>query len=866
MKKIFSVLMAAFFATALVTVAAWGGTTYTWTGATDNLWTTTTNWNPTRTTPANTDIIQFSAITVIVTAVPTQTIGQLSVSSSSTVTLQAGALSTVLTIGIGSGGSSTDLFVESGSALNISGSNTMKILVATTSKGSISGNMTFSGAIHNLDATDASGITFNNGATFTYNPGTTSGNAFTNAGTGNAIIFASGSSYIYQSGANPFGLTAPSSKVTFQLGSLYSHQATVNGTPSFSNRTYADVEIKSTFAPWTVTGGSPVSINNLTITSGTLNFNMIGTAGHSIKGNISVLSGQTLNFAPASVGTVNLNGLAPQSISGSGTITTNASSTININNSNGISLGTNLLIGGTLAMTQGNIALGGNTITLGLSGTTITTTGTTAASSPSITSVASTAGVVVGMNISGTGIPAGVTVLAFTANTITLSANATASGTVTLTINSMTTITTTGNTTSGSTSIASVGSTAGVVLGMGISGAGIPVGTTVTAFTANTITLSANATATGTGVTLIINSLGNTLTYTAGFLTGSGTFARWFATAAISGNAGLFPMGVGSNNRSLAIGGSPSTGGTISVSYNDASTVSAITFTELAQNYVNRYDANWVVTPSGSYEDPAMTLTIHGDGIPGITSVTDLDLSFASVIASGVWAAPSGSTSAPVLTRNGLTQGTIVTNPFYIASKNTSPLPVELASFTALAGKNSVELAWNTATEVNNYGFEVERAIHSGLNGLRDWQKIGFVSGNGNSNAPHNYSFTDNSAMFGTYSYRLKQIDRNGNFEYSKEVEAAVTLTPNTMVLGQNYPNPFNPETSIEFAVPATGYTTLKVYNTLGKEIVTLVNGNIEAGVLNQVTFKGSNFPSGLYFYTLRSGSFVDTKKMLMVK
>ena len=194
------------------------------------------------------------------------------------------------------------------------------------------------------------------------------------------------------------------------------------------------------------------------------------------------------------------------------------------------------------------------------------------------------------------------------------------------------------------------------------------------------------------------------------------------------------------------------------------------------------------------------------------------------------------------------------------------PLPVELTSFTALAGKNSVELAWNTATEVNDYGFDIERAIHSGLNGLRDWAKVGFVSGNGTSNAPHSYSFADNSVMFGTYSYRLKQIDRNGNFEYSKEVEAAVTMTPNTILLGQNYPNPFNPETNIEFAVPISGYTTLKVYNTLGEEITTLVNGNIEAGVLHQVTFKGSNFPSGMYFYTLRSGNFVETKKMLMVK
>jgi len=531
-------------------------------------------------------------------------------------------------------------------------------------------------------------------------------------------------------GSNPFGLTQPSSKVVFASGSLFSHQQ--SGTPSFSGRTYADLEIKIAATSLTVTGGSAVSINNLTITAGTLNFNMTATPGHSIKGNISVASGQTLNFAPASAGTVNLNGSSLQSISGAGTISTTANSTIAINNSNGVSLGKNISILGTLAMMQGNIALGGNTLTLG-------------------------------------------------------------------------------------SSIGSPG----------------------------------------------------TLAYTAGYMTGTGTFTRWIAsTALIVAPAGTFPMGVGSNNRSVTIGGTPSTGGTISVSYNDASTVSQPFgggFTENSQLFVNRYDANWVIAQSG-LTFTAITLAINGNGIPGITNVADLNISLATGPALDVYAAPSGATTAtPVVNRAGLTQADLP-GTYYFASTSTSPLPVELTSFTALAGKNSVELAWNTATEVNNYGFEVERAIHSGLNGLRDWQKIGFVSGNGNSNAPHNYSFTDNAAMFGTYSYRLKQIDRNGNFEYSKEVEAAVTLTPNTMVLGQNYPNPFNPETSIEFAVPATGYTTLKVYNTLGKEIATLVNGNIEAGVLNQVTFKGSNFPSGLYFYTLRSGSFVDTKKMLMVK
>jgi hypothetical protein len=403
---------------------------------------------------------------------------------------------------------------------------------------------------------------------------------------------------------------------------------------------------------------------------------------------------------------------------------------------------------------------------------------------------------------------------------------------------------------------------------MSITGSGIPANTVVSGFTANSITLSANATATATGVALTINStVAGALTYTGGFVTGSGTFTRWIPTAAISGTQGLFPMGVGSNNRSLAIGGSPSTGGPVSVSYNDAITVSSITFSENAQNFVNRYDANWVVTPSGGYTDPAMTLTIHGDGIPGITSVADLDVSALTTIATGAWAAPSGTPSAPVLTRNGLTQGTIVVNPFYFASTNASPLPVEITSFTSLAGSKSVELCWNTAAEVNNYGFDVERrSMNNQQSTINSWAKLGFVSGNGTTNAVHNYSFTDNSTSVGKYSYRLKQIDRDGKFQYSATVEATVGLTPNTMVLGQNYPNPFNPETNIEFAVPATGHATLKVYNMLGEQIATLVNGNIEAGVLNHVSFKGSSFPSGMYFYTLRSANFVDTKKMLMVK
>ena len=94
------------------------------------------------------------------------------------------------------------------------------------------------------------------------------------------------------------------------------------------------------------------------------------------------------------------------------------------------------------------------------------------------------------------------------------------------------------------------------------------------------------------------------------------------------------------------------------------------------------------------------------------------------------------------------------------------PLPVELTSFTAAAGSNAVELRWTTATEAENYGFEVEReSVNSEQLTVNRWEKVGFVQGHGTSSSPHNYSFADAFAVTGSYSYRLKQIDRNGSFE-----------------------------------------------------------------------------------------------------
>lgn len=197
------------------------------------------------------------------------------------------------------------------------------------------------------------------------------------------------------------------------------------------------------------------------------------------------------------------------------------------------------------------------------------------------------------------------------------------------------------------------------------------------------------------------------------------------------------------------------------------------------------------------------------------------------------------------------------------ADENTSsPLPVELTSFTAVTKGNKVELLWNTATELNNHGFEVERSTrNSGA-----WENLGFVSGAGNSNAPKSYSFIDASAQ-GAVQYRLKQIDNDGRFTYSNIVEVTVVaaLTQN-YELAQNFPNPFNPTTTIRFAVKNSEHASVKVYDVTGREVTTLFNDVAQPGQQYNVQFNAAGLSSGIYFYVLQTSSFREVKKMQLLK
>jgi len=194
---------------------------------------------------------------------------------------------------------------------------------------------------------------------------------------------------------------------------------------------------------------------------------------------------------------------------------------------------------------------------------------------------------------------------------------------------------------------------------------------------------------------------------------------------------------------------------------------------------------------------------------------------------------------------------------------------VELVLFTARISGTKVILNWLTATEVNNYGFEVERKVSSKSasgGAIGNWEKIGFVEGNGNSNSPKNYSFIDRGINYGNFAYRLKQIDNDGTYEYSEPIEVYVGDIPGGFVLEQNYPNPFNPSTKIKFAVDESTNATLKIYDILGNEIIILFNEVTEAGKVYELEFNASGLPSGIYIYGLMTETKSEIRKMILLK
>jgi hypothetical protein len=237
---------------------------------------------------------------------------------------------------------------------------------------------------------------------------------------------------------------------------------------------------------------------------------------------------------------------------------------------------------------------------------------------------------------------------------------------------------------------------------------------------------------------------------------------------------------------------------------------------------------------------------------------------------SGAWLDPADSSSFWIMTEFVQARdiwGTKVGGISYV-----NQVPVELVSFDYTAGNENVMLRWKTATETNNRGFEIERKrLTPALK--EDWKLIGFIEGSGTTTEEKSYSFNDKDISHGKYFYRLKQIDFDGSFSCSKVLNVNVSDHPE-FSLEQNYPNPFNPATIIKYSVPSTEtsvgtsfmkFVELKVYDILGNEVATLVNGQKPPGEY-EIKFDGSNLPSGIYIYRLTAGNHTAAKKLIILK
>ncbi len=743
----------------------WTQTTYTWNQTGTASWDIDANWTPTRTTPATNDILQFNnGATTTTTNIPTQTIGQLLVNGSTTVNLQGVAIGTILTVG---GGTGTDLTIASGSALNINVAiNTTTITLATGATGSIDGNMTFSSAAHKFTAVDASAVTFNSGGTFTAGTGFTS-NPF-GTGTANSVVFSSGSTYFQIAGANPFGLNAPASVVVFQSGSLF--KVTGSGqSPAFNGRTYANIEFAGS-GNSTMTGSTAVSMDNLTITSGTVTIGMTGTPGHSIKGNIAV-NGGSLSFNAFTSGTMNLNSSSNQTVTGSMSATTNQ--TINVASGTTIDFGTTGVFtgAGTFNLSSGVSLKTANSAGINSSGPTGSVQTTTRIFSS-------------GANYEFQGAATGIFTTTPDANTVN-----------NLTINA--------------------GS--GVALGQDLSVAG-------------TLTLTAGRFNIGS-----FNLISNTISGTATWGEHAAKYIIAEGSGKLSRNNGtnvLFPIGTSADYIPCRINGGS---GTFSV--NLSAPTSGLDATKILLK-------QWNLTGGGGSPDMSFQwlASVEGSNFP-TTGDIKLFKNNGSWAVVGTVAVPTGSPRTATFT------GIACCSGFTVGAENA--LPVELVIFKGILANKKVNLTWQTASELNNSHFSIEKSTNG-----TSFREIGTVQGKGTSYELNDYSFTDESPARGLNYYRLKQLDFDGNFEYSKVVSVNFVGGKGQVQL---FPTVASHEIQVRFPAPREEAGTIQFFDQSGK-LVKLVSFDAE---LSDLPISVEEFQRGVYFVKVQNGQLFETLRFV---
>ncbi|MFV1979641.1 MAG: T9SS type A sorting domain-containing protein [Rhodothermia bacterium] len=211
-------------------------------------------------------------------------------------------------------------------------------------------------------------------------------------------------------------------------------------------------------------------------------------------------------------------------------------------------------------------------------------------------------------------------------------------------------------------------------------------------------------------------------------------------------------------------------------------------------------------------------------------------------------------------TTNELTITGFQTLSEFVPAGETSALPVELASLSATVDGLDVNLAWTTASETDNAGFELQHARMT-----KEWDVITFVEGRGTTTDPQQYSYVVTDLDTGRHVFRLKQLDFDGSFEYSDELEAIVEI-PGKFVLESAYPNPFNPTATIRFGIATEEQVRVALYDMLGRQVSILFEGMPDANEMHEIRIDGTALPSGTYMVRLEAASFSATREVVLAK
>jgi hypothetical protein len=386
----------------------------------------------------------------------------------------------------------------------------------------------------------------------------------------------------------------------------------------------------------------------------------------------------------------------------------------------------------------------------------------------------------------------------------------------------------------------------------------------------NNLTLNRTSSGTATlGSNLTVNG---TLTVTAGDLVTNSNTVTLGGSASLSETVGNIVLGNIATTRTLSQSVNDTFGG-IGAEINatgaapGSTTVLRVTGSAMSGNSYVSIKRYYDITPATNANLLA-TLVLHYDNrtseLNGLTE-DSLEI-FKSTDGGSSWILGTGTLdkNAKTITLTGVSDFSRWT-----AGAKDNPLPLELHDFNSNVEGRNVSLNWTTATEVNSYKFVIERSKP----GTEKWSALGEVRANNYSNSPKYYSYVDKNLNTGKYKYRLKMVDNDGTYEYSKITAEAFIATPAKFNLLQNYPNPFNPTTKITYALPADCHVSLELYSISGQKVATLINEDATAGYFDiPVNMSNYGLASGAYIYRLNgkelnSGKqFNSVKKMMYLK